>query len=378
MKDFVKYIMSAILIAIVSIYIINVAALNKEDSVRGSITIWAKNETYEYLSSEAANFMQENERVNIDVVNIDSATYENQVKAAIESDNVPDVIQGNSSFINDLKVNYGDLLNLEDNNKILNDYSDNFLGKRQVKRNNNYLGVPFTSRPLVLYLRKDILEQYNYSNNDIQTWEDLIKVGKDIFEKSEGKMRLLNAVEQDYDDLVSLLIMQAMEESEDKEKIKEVVDEKIYELEVNNILNKDINGQFFGRISSVNGMNELKDINEECKWTVNNVPAVYPGSNRFYVSDEEKLSIIIKNDRNKNLYDTFIKYISSDSKNNLDYVISGKCFFDFTAVVANKEIEKEVNNFEGKAPLLVMSNIANKANAIKDYDLYYEIYNEYK
>lgn len=378
MKDFLKYMISAILIAIVSVYIINVAALNKEDSVRGTITIWAKNETYEYLSSEAANFMQENERVNIDVVNTDSATYENQVRSAIENGNGPDVIQGNSSFINDLEMNYGDLLDLDENNKILNDYSNNFLGKRKVIKNSNYLGIPFTSRPLVLYLRQDILEKYNYLNSDIQTWQDLINVGKNIFEKSEGKIRLLNAVEQDYDDLVSLIIMQAMEESKDKEKIKETVDGKIHELEINNILNKDINGQFLGRISSVNGMNELKAINEECKWTANDVPAVYPGSNRFYVSDDEALSIIIKNDRNKNLYDTFIRYISLDSKNNIDYVTSGKCFFDFSLVSNNREIEKEVNNFEGKSPLVVMSNVANKANAIKDYDLYCEIYNEYK
>ena len=72
------------------------------------------------------------------------------------------------------------------------------------------------------YLREDMLAQYGYTYEDINTWDDLKRVGKDILEKTSGEVRILNGVGQDYEDIISLLVMQAMEGSNDKGKIEEL------------------------------------------------------------------------------------------------------------------------------------------------------------
>lgn len=377
MKNYVKYIIAAILIAIVSIYIINIVDFNKEDSVRGNLTIWAKNYTYEYLSNEADEFMKEKDKVNIKVVNIDDANYENQVIEAIESGNVPDIIQGNDSFLKKVKNDYGNKVNMDENNTVVDDNLDNFLMNRTTKYNGAYLGVPFISRPLVFYTREDMLETYDYTYEDISTWDDVINVGKNIYERSGGKIKLINAVGKDYEDLISVLVMQAMEESNDEDKIKENVDKVLKTLKENNIINKDPLGAYAGRISSINGMNELEAINQECRWTANNIPSVYPGSNSFYIPEEEKLSIIRANDRNRNLYNSFIEFISKDKDNNFNFIKNKSLFLSFTSVCKSKELENSIKNFSGKSPLIIMENVVSKGKAIKDYDLYNKIYDCY-
>ena len=52
----------------------------------------------------------------------------------------------------------------------------------------------------------------------------------DILEKTSGEVRILNGVGQDYEDIISLLVMQAMEGSNDKGKIEELVKTKLSEI----------------------------------------------------------------------------------------------------------------------------------------------------
>lgn len=65
-----------------------------------------------------------------------------------------------------------------------------------------------------------MLEEYGYNRDEMNTWDDVIRIGKDIFEKSNGNVRIINATGDDYEDLVSLLIMQYMGKENNEELVK--------------------------------------------------------------------------------------------------------------------------------------------------------------
>lgn len=249
----------------------------------------------------------------------------------------------------------------------------------EVKDEDKLLGIPMTSRPLVLYLREDMLKEYGYTYGQINTWDDLIEVGKDVHLKSGGKVSILNAVDKDYEDLISLITMQAMEEDlKEEEEIKNYVDNAILKLKENGVLNTNKNGKFLARISSNNGMYELSNIKEECKWIACNVPSVYNGSNKFYISEGDNFVILKNYDKNYKLIKKFFDYISNNNKVRQEYILSGISFSSFISSYNNKAVESGINNFIGVSPVIVMNNIYTKAPAINDYDLYFKIIDEYK
>ena len=380
MKNKTKLVIVIIAIAVMSIAIVNIVDFNKEDTVKGTINIWANENSYDYLKETAEKFVEINDKAIVNVVKVNNQDYKNNLQAAINSGDLPDIVQLNSQYLREFEEKYKDSTAIEQNTSIIDNYSSNFSKGRieEINKDNKIIGIPFTSRPLVLYLREDMLKTFGYTCENITTWDELIKMGQDIFAKSGGKVKILNAVGQDYEDLVSLLIMQAMEETEKEDEIKAIVNNNINDLISNNILNKDENGEFLARISSINGMGELKTIEVPCEWTANNAPAKASGSNRFYVSEGDNLVVIKEDKKTNTLKNKFIEFISTNGKNDINSIKDGKFFLSFLSVYNNKEIEGNVNNFKGKSPLVVMANIAEKAPSINDYDMYFKICDEYR
>ncbi|MBD7912613.1 ABC transporter substrate-binding protein [Clostridium cibarium] len=379
MKSKIKYAISIILICIFSLLVVNVVEGKKDDVVKGNITVWADSSTFEYLNKSAQEFMELNSRTKVDVVQIYSDNLNEKFKAAIEGGTLPDVAQLNSKYIREIREKYQNVIPEKQDESIIEDYTKNYTKGRisEVKEDGKVIGIPFTSRPLVMYLREDMLKIYGYTYENIVTWEDLINMGKDIYAKSGGKVNVLNAVGQDYCDLVSLLIMQEMELTDNEEEIKSNVDKRIAELTNDNILNKNREGQFVARISSINGMRELKEISENCQWTSNNVPAKSKGSNRFYLGEGDNLVVLDKNDKNQKLTKKFIEYLSTNTKSKSEYILNGNFFLSFLSAYENKSIEGSINNFIDKNPIVVMDNISRKAPTLDDYDLYFKIRNYY-
>lgn len=373
-----KYIIGIIVVLcviVVSVLIVNFFEVKDDDAVKGSLVIWVESDTYDYMKKTADDFMELNGKADINIVQAG----EDEVEAAISTNNMPDIAQLSSSKVRDLLQKYNNIsLNIDEN--LISSFSKNYTKSRinEITDDNGLLGIPITSRPLVLYLREDMLESYGYTYSQINTWDDLISIGKDIKEKSGGKVSILNAVNQDYKDLKSLLIMQAMEESSNEEDIKRHIDNNMAQLTESGILNKNKNGEFLARISSINDMFELSNIDQECIWVACNVPARYNGSNRFY-NDEGDNFVILKNyDKNNKLIKKFFDYVSNNNKVREEYILSGTFFSSFISSYNNKSIEAKINNFAYTSPLIVMNNIANKAPSINDYELYFKIKADYE
>ena len=194
--------------------------------------------------------------------------------------------------------------------------------------------MPLTSRPLGLYLREDLLEEYGYKSDDFNTWDDVIRIGNDIYNKSNKSVKILNATNQDYYDLLDLLIMQNLDK--EKDKVKEDVNSQLEALDNNNILNRSNNKEYLGKISSINGLKETLDSDE--KWRIVTPPSNGLGKNKFFSS--------------KGTEDFFSSYLYT---------------------YKDKDIENPIDNFNGQNPLIVLSNIEEKAYTINDYNKYLEI-----
>ena len=323
--------------------------------------------------------MELNNKAHIEVIQIYKDTYKRQIEEAIANDHMPDVVQIDSGYVRTLQENYKDL-EIKKDKDIISKFIKNYTKSRieEISDKDNIWGIPFTSRPLILYLRQDVLDQYGYKNEDITTWQSLINMGMDIYSRSGGEIKVLNGVGQDYNDLVSLLVMQGLEAYSDKDEVYKYVSEKLKELEDNNILNKNSKGKFIARISSESAIKEISSIEEECVWTANNVPARINGSNRFYVAEGENLVILKNNERSIKITKKFAEYLSNNTKDSVEYLIKGDMFLSYLSCYSNKNIEGYIKNFTGKSPLIVMDNIQAKAMALDDYNLYFEIKKEFE
>lgn len=366
-----------ILCIVLSIFLLNnIRSSNKEENIKGNIVIWANEDTYEYLCEYANLFMKSYEKTNVEVSLIYSSNYKDKILSSINDNSAPHIIQLSTNDSRRLIKENNLRKYISEEKGIVESYSSNFsIGRiKEANDKEGLVGVPLTSRPLALYLREDMLAQYGYTYEDINTWDDLKRVGEDILNKTSGEIRILNGVGKDYEDIVSLLVMQAMEESNDKDKIEDMVKTRLSE--ISNIMNTKVDGKFLARISSINSMRELTALDVPCQWTVNNAPAKLNGSNRFYVSEGYNLLVLNESEENSALIKKFLEFLATNTEESIKYVKEGKFFSSYLSTYKNKSIEESIKNFSGKSPLVVMSNIYEKAPEINDYEVYLEVKNK--
>jgi multiple sugar transport system substrate-binding protein len=376
MKSKIKYAFVFSILLVIGIISINLYQPNKEQQVKGSIELLVNESSYDYLVECANNFMKLNDKTFISVKKLDSY---DQIKNAVKDNNkikFPNVAQIDRFNFEELKLDNYEYYNKD--NKLLNNYANNFSKYRvtQVKYGDNSIGIPLTSRPLAFYVREDMLREYGYKRDSMNTWDDVIKIGKDIYIKSNGKVSIINATGQDYEDLLDLLTMESFNDDKSVEQIKSEVETMIKNLKDNNILNLQNEGEFLGRISSFNAMKEIMKIEEKCEWSTGNVPSIKPGANKFFASEGDNLLVLNQTTDNEKLIEKFITYVITNNKETVKYVKQGKFFSSYLYTYSSKEIEENVKNFVGKSPLVVLSNVEEKTPGINDYDKYIKIKQE--
>ena len=378
MKNKIKYAIVFSVLLLMGIVSINLFQPNKEQQVRGNIELLVNENSYEYLVECANNFMKENDRTSISVKKLENYNQilnnnsEGSTKSKISS-----IVQIDRFSFDKLKLDNYEYYNKDD--KLLSEYAKNFSKYRvaQVKYGDNSIGIPLTSRPLAFYVREDLLKSYGYERDSLNTWDDIIRVGKDIHEKSNGKIFIINATDQDYEDLMDLLTMETLSDGDKSiDVVKSEVQAMMKKLEDNNILNLQSGGEFLARISSINAMKEIAALDVPCTWSVNNVPSLKPGANKFFSSEGDNLLILNQNSENDKLIEKFITYVITNNKEAVKYVKEGKFFSSYLYTYNTKDIEEPVKNFTGKSPLVVLSNIEEKTPSISDYDEYIKIKQE--
>ncbi|EKQ50869.1 MULTISPECIES: ABC transporter substrate-binding protein [unclassified Clostridium] len=378
MKNKIKYVVTFAIIFVIVIISINLLQPNKEQQVKGSIELIVNENSYDYLVECANNFMKQNDKTFINVKKLEDY---NQIIANKSDEGsklrLPNIAQIDRYNFDKLKLDDYEYYNKD--NKLLNNYIKNFSKYRvsQVMYGDNSIGIPLTSRPLGFYIREDMIKNFNYKRDSMNTWDDVIRIGKDIYAKSNGKVHIINATGQDYEDLLDLLTMEIMSDNDKSvEEIKSQVQAMIKNLEDNNILNLQDGGEFLARISSVNGMKEIMTLDVPCEWSLGNVPSIKGGTNKFFASEGDNLLVLNQNSDNEKLIEKFITYVITNNDEAIKYVKAGRFFSSYLSTYNNKEIEDQVKNFSGQSPLVVLSNIEEKTPEINDYDKYIKIKEE--
>ncbi|MBW6408934.1 ABC transporter substrate-binding protein [Clostridium weizhouense] len=373
MRNKMKYLSIFFILIILCIVGMDLLDSSKESKIKGNIEIAVNENLYEYLKECADKFMEYNPKTNIQIKQINSDKYVDNLKSQIEENELFNI--GQLNRLDMKKLSLEDINIDDDMNKVLETYSKNFSKNRleQVIKDDKKIAIPLNSRPLVLYIREDILSQYGYHNYDISTWNDFVNIGTDIYKKSNGKLKILNATGQDYEDLVSLLVMQSLSKDKSIYDIQQEVEDKLKELKDNNILNLQDGNPFLARISSINGMRELMALDEKCEWVAINTPSKNIGTNRFFCAEGDNLIILNQNNDNKKLIEKFITFVITNNKYTIKYIKEGRFFSSYLYTYKNIEIEDSIKNFNGKSPLIIMSNIEERAPVIKKYDDYIDI-----
>jgi len=373
MKNKIRYVVIAFMLLAIGILSINLFQPSKEQQVKGNIELLVNENSYDYLIECANNFMKLNDKTLISIKKLEN--YDQIINKAQENTKIKvvDIAQIDRFNFEELKLDDYEYYNKDD--KLLNDYAKNFSQYRvkQVKYGNNSIGIPLTSRPLAFYVREDMLSQYGYKRDSMNTWEDVINIGKDIYTKSNGTVSIINATGQDYQDLLDLLTMECFSDNKSIDDTKLEVQAMIKKLKDNNILKLQDEGEFLARISSVNAMREIMQIKAICMWSAGNVPSIKPGVNKFFASEGDNLLVLNQTADNEKLIEKFITYVITNNKETVKYVKEGKFFSSYLYTYSSKEIEEDVKNFIGKSPLVILSNIEEKTPAISDYDKYIKI-----
>ena len=76
MKYKTKLIIAIIAITVMSIGIVNIVDFNKKDTIKGTINIWANENSYDYLKETAAKFVEINDKAVINVIKINSRYFD--------------------------------------------------------------------------------------------------------------------------------------------------------------------------------------------------------------------------------------------------------------------------------------------------------------
>lgn len=372
MKNKIKYVVAFFILLLLGIISINLFQPSKEQQVKGNIELLVSENSYDYLVECANDFMKSNDKTVISIKKL-----ENYDQIINTSDNpkskIANIAQIDRFNFQQLKLDEYEYYNKDD--KLLDNYAKNFSEYRvnQVKHGEHTIGIPLTSRPLAFFIREDILKKYGYKRENLNTWDDVIKIGKDIYAKSSGKVCIINANGQDYEDLLDLLTMEIFNKDKSVEELQLEIQAMIKKLKENNILGCTGEEEFIGRISSINAMGEIMKIEEPCEWSVGNVPSIKAGSNKFFATEGDNLLVYNQNADNEKLIEKFITYVITNNKQAVKYVKDGKFFSSYLYVYTGKEIEDSVKNFVGKSPLVVLSNVEEKAPKIDDYDKYIKL-----
>lgn len=375
MKNKIIYVMVSLFIIVLAVAGTKLFLDKDVEQVKGHLEILVNENEYDYLVKCANDFMETNDKATITVKKVES---DDEIKSILTSDektkiaHVSELTLGDVHSIGIENFNFN-----EDRNELLESYANNFSKYRvqQIKFDQNAIGVPLTSRPLGLFIRNDMIEEYGYSIKDFNTWQDVIKIGNDIYNKSNGKVHILNATGQDYEDLVDLLLMQNLKEDIEDDELVKMVNDKIQELKDNNVLNLTDGNEYLARISSINAVKEIIAIQEPCKWSVSTVPSLQSGTSKFYASEGENLVILNESSDNKNLVNKFLSYVITNTNDSMEYVLEAQFFSSYLYTYKSSEIEKEFNNFTGTSPIVILNNIEEKTLPLDDYSKYQKVKN---
>jgi len=159
-----------------------------EPKLSGEITVASWNAAADALTDIAKLFMEKNPGTKITINKVD-AQYTKLYPALAAGVGVPDVMQTQQTdfpaFMNKYEGSFADLTDMVEPEK------DNFVASalsQTIGADGKYYAVPWDIGPSALMYRIDVFEKAGVDVNTIKTWDDYIKAGKTVLDKTGMKM----------------------------------------------------------------------------------------------------------------------------------------------------------------------------------------------
>lgn len=334
---------------------------SNKSSLKGDIVVWTNEYYYDYFLNIASDFEESNKKVDIKVVLVNEDEYINKIINSSDTE-LPNIAHLNFAEINLVK----DKINLiNENMSTIETYKNNFNINRlkEIETNGGYYGIPFTSSPISMYLREDVLNSFGYKTEDINTWNQLIQIGKDINIKSNGEYNLFSY--KDKLNIELLLVAQLIEGN------KEISKEEILS-KISGIYNEE-NTTSDNYICSISGLDFYKVLSEgeiEGVWECKNPPSINIGENRLFDLGGENL-VVLNEGKNSEAIKVFMAFASTN-KELLSKEIIKKDFLPSSLYALNVQLA-DGSNIKGSSPLLVLMNTIERAPAITNIDEFKDI-----
>lgn len=180
------------------ISIISVSCANKEqvsaNKMKGKIIVWTQPQQKNDINLAAYNYKKLNPDVQININEVSEKSLMSTMNSSVTANKgVPDLVIVSNKKFDEFTDKY--LNKVMDINDTVGPIRDSFL-KNQIDlviKQGDYLAMPYSASPYVLFYRKDILSKVGIDPVSIKTWDDFINMGKVLNQSTKGKIKMLSA-----------------------------------------------------------------------------------------------------------------------------------------------------------------------------------------
>ncbi|EJO5346183.1 carbohydrate ABC transporter substrate-binding protein [Clostridium botulinum] len=204
-KNKLIYIGIAIILIVAIIVVFLSKNSNTKNFTKDKLVIWGDVNYNQVMNESLKVFKEKYPNVEVEFYNKNTHSLIDEFSKIKDKNSYPNIICLDDKDIKEFSSKYyKDVIIL---NEIVKNNINNFISCKRdlVKIYDNYIAVPYTTEPVVLYYRKDLLEKYKISSKDIKTWDDFIKIGEEIYKKSNGKVKILSFNKED-DTMLEILL----------------------------------------------------------------------------------------------------------------------------------------------------------------------------
>src|SRR5690625_1965822 len=177
------------LFILISIFL--VACNNSEDD-RTKITMWNRqSDLKDYLPELIELFEEEHEDIKVEITNLPVEGQEAQYQAAIQEKTLPDIFTLGGGFgVSDL-VSLDLIHELDEvfTQDLQNQLVSGSFAAGETMMDDKIYAMPIYSpahNTFMMYYNKDLVKELEIEKDQPQSWDELMEIGKEVYEKSDG------------------------------------------------------------------------------------------------------------------------------------------------------------------------------------------------
>ncbi|WP_160680272.1 ABC transporter substrate-binding protein [Clostridium sp. C8-1-8] len=303
-----------------------------------------------YLKDRVIAFNRKYPNVKININDINQGSYISTIEASLNDvEKRPDLVLLDGQELNDLyKANKNIFLDFT------SDMSSRTKGYAQgrideISLDEKLYGVPWDSRPIIMFCNKALLAKYNTNLDDITTWDTLIEEGKKYYEASGKKENLIVMNEDNEKVFVKVLLYElgipadSLDMTSGNKDLSKVID-MISELKKNNVLRIDNNFDIYKSpliFGSSDTYMNLEKTYGDGQFFVKELPSFEPGGNNSVIMEGTN-AVLINNKKAVATLKEFVIEALTDKKALASYMTTDGVFPSYVDAYSNASLDKKV------------------------------------